>query len=240
MVESSPIGHHGWGMGIVLNAFSDGEAVSGSARRTRPLTEVIGRLFRRGSQKKAAGGKSWLRRVFSIERLMGLGLIAVFLFVYGADPYPVQFVRAKTFDMFQRMKPREIPAPPKQLRDLRDVRVTIVDLDENSLSEVGQWPWPRSTIAKMVQNLMQMGALLVAFDIVFAEPDRMNPSNVADSIPGLDDATRGKLSLLPSNDELFAKVIKKSRVVLGQAGFWEKREAKVGPAVKKSVADRYR
>jgi len=200
---------------------------------------VISRLFQRASEKKkVVGGRSWLRRVFTMDRLMGLGLIAVFVFVYGADPYPVQFVRAKTFDMFQRMKPREIPAPPpKQLRDLRDVRVTIVDLDEASLSEVGQWPWPRITIAKMVQNLMQMGALVVAFDIVFAEPDRMNPGGVVESMYGLDEETKKKLLKLPGNDAVFADVIKKSgRVVLGQAGFWSELETKAGPPVKKSVA----
>jgi adenylate cyclase len=197
---------------------------------------MIGKFFRRGSEKKAKGGKSWLRRVFSVDRLMGLGLIAVFLFVYGADPYPVQFVRAKTFDMFQRMKPREVPPPPKSFRDLRDVRVTIVDLDENSLAEVGQWPWPRLTVAKMVQNLMQMGALVVAFDIVFAEPDRMNPKGVVDSMYGLDAETKKRLLKLPGNDAVLANVIKKSRVVLGQAGHWTKRETKAGPPVKKSVA----
>ena len=167
---------------------------------------------------------------------MGLGMIVVFLVVYGADPYPVQFVRAKTFDTFQRMKPREIPAPPKQLRDLRDVRVTIIDLDEESLAEVGQWPWPRITVAKMVQNLMQMGALVVAFDIVFAEPDRMNPAGVVESMYGLDAETKKRLLKLPGNDTVLANVIKKSRVVLGQAGYWYELESKAGPPVKKSVA----
>ncbi len=167
---------------------------------------------------------------------MGLGLIAVFLVVYAADPYPVRFVRAKTFDMFQRLKPREIPAPPKQFRDLRDVRVTIIDLDEESLSEVGQWPWSRITVARMVQNLMQTGALVVAFDIVFAEPDRMNPAGVVNSMYGLDAATKAKLLKLPGNDVVLASVIKRSRVVLGQAGYWHEREERAGPPVKKSVA----
>ena len=76
----------------------------------------------------------------------------------------------------------------------------------------------------------------MAFDIVFAEPDRMNPAVVADSIAGLDDETKEKLRTLPGNDQIFADVIKKSRVVLGQAGFWEERETKAGPPVKKSVA----
>ena len=77
----------------------------------------------------------------------------------------------------------------------------------------------------MVSNLTQMGAALVAFDVVFAEDDPMNPSLIATSMVGLDEETKAKLSLLPSNDETFAEVIKKSRVVLGQAGYWEEREA---------------
>ncbi|MEE9544640.1 MAG: CHASE2 domain-containing protein, partial [Rhodospirillales bacterium] len=98
-----------------------------------------------------------LRRAFSFERLLGLGLIAVFLAVYISDPYPIQFIRVKTFDFYQRMKPREIPPLARK-------PVTIIDLDENSLNEIGQWPWPRNIVAQLVRNLMQMGAVLVAFD----------------------------------------------------------------------------
>ena len=174
---------------------------------------------------------NFFRKAFSVDRLMGLALLAVFLFLYVTDPYPVEFLRLKTFDYFQQLKPREIPPPARK-------PVTIIDLDEASLAETGQWPWPRNILAQLVQNLMQMGAVQVAFDIVFAEPDRMNPAVVADSIAGLDDETKEKLRTLPGNDKIFADVIRKSRVVLGQAGFWEERETKAGPPVKKSVAVR--
>ena len=160
---------------------------------------------------------------------MGLAMLAAFVFLYISDPYPVQFLRLKTFDFYQQLKPREIPPPAQK-------PVTIIDLDENSLAEIGQWPWPRNIVAQLVQNLMQMGAAIVAFDIVFAEPDRMNPSDIANAIYGLDDQTKDKLRSLKGNDQAFADVIKKSRVVLGQAGYWEEREAKAGPPVKKSVA----
>ena len=172
-----------------------------------------------------------LRAVFSFERLIGYALLAGFLFLYTLDPYPVQFLRLKTFDYFQQLKPREIPPPQGK-------PVTIIDLDENSLSEIGQWPWPRDVIARMVQNLMQMGAGLVAFDVTFPEPDRMNPASIADDIKGLDEETKKKLRAIPSNDEIFAGVIKKSRVVLGQTGYWEKRDAdeKAPPPIKKSIA----
>jgi adenylate cyclase len=173
----------------------------------------------------------FLRAAFSFERLLGMAVLAGFLTLYVADPYPVQFLRLKTFDYFQQLKPRDIPPPQGK-------PVTIIDLDENSLSEIGQWPWPRDVIAKMVQNLMQMGAVMVAFDVTFPEPDRMNPASIADSIKGLDEETKNKLRAIPSNDEIFAGVIRKSRVVLGQTGYWEERDAdaKAPPAIKKSIA----
>jgi len=155
-----------------------------------------------------------LRAVFSFERLIGYALLAGFLFLYTLDPYPVEFLRLKTFDFYQKLKPREIPPPQGK-------PVTIIDLDEQSLAEVGQWPWPRTTVAKLIQNLTQMGAGLVAFDIVFAEPDRMNPGKIPETVVGLDEATIAKLRALPSNDEVLARVVRKSRVVLGQAGYWE-------------------
>jgi len=158
-------------------------------------------------------------------------MIAAFVMLYRFDPYPVQFVRIKTFDFYQQLKPRDIPEPAQKA-------VTIIDLDENSLSEIGQWPWPRSIIARMVSNLMQMGAAQVAFDVAFPEPDRMNPTDIADALTSLDEESKEKLRSLPGNDQIFADVIKKSRVVLGQAGFWETRDADdTGPPpIKKSVA----
>ena len=171
----------------------------------------------------------FLRSAFSFERLLSVALLSGFMFLYYVDPYPVQFLRLKTFDFYQQQKPREIPPPQGK-------PVTIIDLDEESLAEIGQWPWSRTTIAKLIQNLMQMGAALVAFDIVFAEPDRMNPNKIPDTVVGLDEATKAKLRMLPSNDEIMSQVVRKSRVVLGQAGYWEKLETKKGPPIKKSVA----
>ena len=120
----------------------------------------------------------FFKGVFSTDRLLGMCLLALSVFFYVNDPYPVEFLRLKTFDFYQKVKPREIPPPQGK-------PVTIIDLDEASLAEVGQWPWPRNILAKLVNNLMGMGAALVAFDIVFAEDDRMNPSGVADGFTRL-------------------------------------------------------
>lgn len=156
-------------------------------------------------------------------------MLALFLSVFISDPYPTQFLRLKAFDMYQRIKPREIP--PTGLQP-----IVIIDLDERSLSEVGQWPWSRLTIAKMMANLINMGATVTAFDMVFAEPDRMNPEGVVESLFELDDKTREAILKLPSNDDLFAGILKQGNFVLGQAGFWDVRPEADEPPVSKSVA----
>ena len=69
----------------------------------------------------------FLRSAFSFERLLSVALLSGFMFLYYVDPYPVQFLRLKTFDFYQQQKPREIPPPQGK-------PVTIIDLDEESLA----------------------------------------------------------------------------------------------------------
>ncbi len=154
---------------------------------------------------------SWLARLarrFGLARGLALVLLAALAALRIADPAPIQELRVRVFDLFQVLRPREATQRP----------VVIVDIDEKSLKAVGQWPWPRTRIADLVTRLTQMGALVIAFDIVFAEPDRMSPSVAADTFRNLDDATREKLRALPSNDSVFADALRHSRVVLGESG----------------------
>ena len=99
--------------------------------------------------------------------------------------------------------------------------VAIVDIDEKSLADpkLGQWPWPRTRIADIITNLTRLGAVVIAFDAVFSEPDRLNPDVAADTFRNLDEETRDKLRALPSNDRIFADAIRSSRVVLGESGW---------------------
>jgi adenylate cyclase len=125
-----------------------------------------------------------------------------------ADPRPLQELRARTFDFFQVLRPR-----PQEIRP-----VVIVDIDEASLKAIGQWPWPRTTIADLVTQITQLGAVAIGFDIIFPEPDRMSPAIAEQSFRGIDAETRAKLDRLPSNDDALAEAIRHSRVVVGQAG----------------------
>ncbi|MBU2618686.1 MAG: adenylate/guanylate cyclase domain-containing protein [Proteobacteria bacterium] len=63
--------------------------------------------------------------------------------------------------------------------------IVIVDIDEKSLRTIGQWPWPRNTVAKMVHNLSTGGARVIGLDIVFAEADRTSPKNFVDELQQL-------------------------------------------------------
>jgi adenylate cyclase len=154
--------------------------------------------------------RRWFTRRFGYARLVCLLLLVGFAVLRHDDPPPVEELRIRTFDTFQLLDPRLKKARP----------VTIVDIDEKSLADprLGQWPWPRTRIADIVNTLTRLGAIVIAFDVVFAEPDRLNPDNAAENFRGLDEATREKLRALPSNDRIFADAIKASRVVLGESG----------------------
>ncbi|MDF3124960.1 adenylate/guanylate cyclase domain-containing protein [Rheinheimera sp. 1928-s] len=59
-------------------------------------------------------------------------------------------------------------------RAATDLPVVIVDIDEKSLQQVGRWPWSRQLVAQMLEQLTEAGASVVAFDVIFSEPER-NP-----------------------------------------------------------------
>jgi adenylate cyclase len=154
--------------------------------------------------------RRWFTRRFGYARLACLALLIAFVGLRVLDPGPIQELRVRTFDTFQVLDPRIKTARP----------VTIIDIDERSLADprLGQWPWPRTRVADIVTTLSRLGAVVIAFDVVFSEPDRLNPDIAADTFRNLDEATREKLRSLPSNDRIFADAIRNSRVVLGESG----------------------
>jgi adenylate cyclase len=154
--------------------------------------------------------RRWFARRFGYARLTCVAILIAFAGLRILDPAPIQELRVRTFDTFQVIDPRIKSERP----------VTIVDIDERSLADprLGQWPWPRTRIADLVADLTRLGAVVIAFDAVFSEPDRLNPDIAADTFRNLDEATREKLRGLPSNDKVFADAIRNSRVVVGESG----------------------
>src|SRR6201747_1215934 len=152
--------------------------------------------------------RRWFKRRFGYARLLCVGLLIGLAAIRVADPAPIEEFRVRTFDTFQVIDPRVKAAKP----------VRIVNIDEKSLAKFGQWPWPRTRVADLVTNLTSLGAVAIGFDIMFAEPDRLNPGIAADTLRNLDEEPRTKLRALPSNDDILADAIRNSRVVLGETG----------------------
>ncbi|OSQ39620.1 CHASE2 domain-containing protein [Thalassospira mesophila] len=108
-------------------------------------------------------------------------------------------LRMNVFDTYQRIEPRQY----------QDAGVRIVDIDNKSLAELGQWPWPRTRLAELVYRLRTAGAAVVGFDVIFAEPDRTSPSRVIGDWPQDDNTAkiRELAAGLPDHDALFAQFI---------------------------------
>lgn len=111
------------------------------------------------------------------------------------------------FDSYQNAAPRAY----------QDAGVRIIDIDEESVKRLGQWPWSRTEIARLTQRLSDAGAAAIAFDMVFSEPDRTSPDQIAAGLPkgaGNADLVRS-LSSLPNNDDILADSFALAPVVSG-------------------------
>ena len=122
------------------------------------------------------------------------------------DPFFVQALRLIAFDYYQRLDPGKYDS---------GLPVRVVDIDDESLAKIGQWPWPRTEVAKLVSVLSSDGAAAIAFDVLFAEPDHTSLEQVARQLPT---AEAEKLSAIvngrPTNDQLLATALKNSPSVL--------------------------
>jgi adenylate cyclase len=145
-----------------------------------------------------------------LKKLSRFGLLAFAIFIsFLPILNPLQIFSALqnySFDTFQRILPRNVYAEDP---------VIIIDIDDPSLSKIGQWPWSRNQLAQLTNQAYSAAAL--GFDVVFAEPDRTNPQNLIASYPE-NAVLKKELSALPNNDNLFAQAIENhGTVVLGQA-----------------------
>ncbi len=122
----------------------------------------------------------------------------------GGDFSRLQYA---VFDLYQRMNPRQMETFP----------VAIVDIDEKSLSKFGQWPWPRTLLARLIENIHARGALVIGLDIILPEPDRLSPQEFAAAYPDIQPGLKSDLEKLPSNDEILANTLKRIPVVVGRA-----------------------
>ena len=85
------------------------------------------------------------------------------LMLWGlSDPFVKQITRLKTFDLIQKYD------TPTTSQD-----IVIVELDEKSIEQYGQWPWSRDVIADIIWQLRDAGAGVIVLPILFSEEDRL-------------------------------------------------------------------
>jgi len=118
------------------------------------------------------------------------------------------FLEGKIYDSFLRYAP------------LRPVTgdVTVVDIDEASLNAVGQWPWPRYRVARLLERIREGGASSVGLDMVFVEPDRTSLAGLSEEIRrdlGLRIAVKGLPPEAADNDRTLARALSGGPFVLG-------------------------
>jgi adenylate cyclase len=86
--------------------------------------------------------------------------------------------------------------------------VVIIDIDEKSLQALGQWPWSRDILSKILYNLSNAQVAVIGFDIVFAEEDRTSPHKIFKKLDI-------KKEDIPNFDLEFAQAIANTPTILG-------------------------
>ena len=112
----------------------------------------------------------------------------------------VKTLRYKTWDFFQTIHPRQ---------DVSDL-ITIVDIGEEDIKKYGQWPWPRHIMAMLHARIGDAGAVMINYNILFAEPDRMGSKQYLNSFPMSNETRELLQKSLVDTDRVFAEVIKAS------------------------------
>ena len=112
----------------------------------------------------------------------------------------IKTLRYKTWDYFQQIHPRN---------SISD-SITVVNITEDDLKRYGQWPWPRHVMAMLHAHIADAGAILVNYNILFAEPDRMSGVEYLKSMPMTNELREQLGSVLLDTDGIFSNILKES------------------------------
>jgi hypothetical protein len=167
----------------------------------RQIREVVTKIAGRPSYERP---KRFLR---APGRTAALAIMAVALLLRIIDPGTITELRVRGFDLLEQVGPRASGS----------ARVAIVDIDEKSLAQYGQWPWPRHLMAELVRRIAQGNPRVLGIDIVFADRDRLSPDEIARELPDLPPALADALAQLPPSDRELAEAMAAVPTVLALA-----------------------
>ncbi len=140
--------------------------------------------------------------------VVGITICISMLALYIWQPTILQQADRHIYDTFLRANGGGEPSPTP----------AILDLDEESLKEFGQWPWPRHLIAKLITILTEYGAASIGLDVLLAEPDNSSVINLKKSFArhfNIDIPIQSIPQSLHDNDLILASIIAQTPTVLG-------------------------
>ncbi len=162
-------------------------------------------LFKKSIHTK---GRSWLIAT----------LVIVLTFIFGIGSYSDNLLLKKVdyffYDQFVQVSGSQKASD----------RITIIDIDETSLSGVGQWPWPRYRVAQIVKNINALKPKVIGFDIILPESDRTSLKNIKEQFQKdfeLELGFTGVPSSLTDNDAYLAYIFKQSPVIGSRFFFFD-------------------
>ncbi len=149
----------------------------------------------------AAGGAVRLGRI-------GAALVVVLAFFTWLQLPGTDRLQAAWFDAYQALSPRQVSALP----------VTVVEIDQKSLIALGQWPWPRTQLARIVRALSQADAAAIGLNVLMPEADALSPARLLGEASVQDSTVVAALRSLQSNDAVLADALAAAPTVLVFAG----------------------
>ncbi len=133
-------------------------------------------------------------------------LLSLLIFLKILNPSFIKSVSYLSFDLYQKVFVQE-----------KDSDVVIIDIDEKSLGQFGQFPWNRSVFANILDQLNTSNPKAIGFDIFFTEKDKQSPDEIIKSY-NLVPADVSELQNLKGPDDLFAEKLKESKSVIAVLG----------------------
>jgi len=130
-----------------------------------------------------------------LGRIAGLVALLLLVILRLLNPSLVVELSTRSFDLQQQIAPRSYQPLP----------VRIVAIDDRSLAKYGQWPWPRTLMARLVSKIAMQDPQVLGVDIILSEPDRYSPKNLARLLPQLPPPIARQFEDLPDNEVLLAQ-----------------------------------
>ncbi|MFK5969430.1 MAG: adenylate/guanylate cyclase domain-containing protein [Candidatus Marithrix sp.] len=163
-----------------------------------------------------------------LSRLLFSSAILLFFILHTTKTIEWEFIDALEHTAYDVRLELTMP-------NTKDDRIVIIDIDERSLSEIGRWPWNRSVVANLIEQLFDTYQIdILGMDVVFVEPDDSSGlTKLRNLAQGpLKEApiflqTLAKLEKKLDYDKLFANSLANRRIVLGYT-FTNEHDSKAG------------